>query len=332
MRGKMMRQVILGIITVAGLAGGWLWWHGQQQQSTDGIVSGNGRIEAEQVDIASKYAGRVQEIFVHEGDMVQPGQVLAKMDTAELDAEIDKVKARLAEAEAAIKLAEAEIVQRQSEYTLAQQELTRAIPLVRRGSLSKRTLDQRQSQRDAAAAAVNAAKASLVTRNRAVDVVRAEVKQVQTKIDDSFLKALVAGRVLYRLAQEGEVLTAGGKVLTLIDLSEVYMEIFLPSREAARLAIGAEARIVLDAATSEYAIPATVSFVAPEAQFTPKQVETRSEREKLMFRIKVKIARELALKHIEKVKTGVRGVAYVQLDDTVAWPEALEKRYSGDPK
>jgi HlyD family secretion protein len=328
----MVRQVVLGVIMLAGLAGGWLWWQDQQPQSTVGIVSGNGRIEAEQVDIASKYAGRVQEILVHEGDMVQPGQVLAKMDTAELDAEIDEARARLAEAKAAVKQAEAEIVQRQSEHTLAQQELTRAIPLVRRGSLSKRTLDQRQSQRDAAAAAVNAAKANLITQNRAVDAARAEVKQVQTKIDDSLLETPVVGRILYRLAQEGEVLAAGGKVLTLIDLSEVYMEIFLPSRDAARLPVGAEARIVLDAATSEYAVPATVSFVAPEAQFTPKQVETRSEREKLMFRIKVKISRELVMKHIEKVKTGVRGVAYVRLDDTVAWPEALEKRYPGDPK
>ena len=328
----MVRQVALGVIMVTGLAGGWLWWQNQQPQSTAGIVSGNGRIEAEQVDIASKYAGRVQEILVHEGDMVQPGQVLAKMDTAELDAEIDKVKAQLAEAEAAIKQAEAEIMQRQSEHTLAQQELTRAMPLVRRGSLSKRTLDQRQSQRDAAAAAVNAAKANLITQNRAIDAARAEVKLVQTKIDDSLLRTPVLGRILYRLAQEGEVLAAGGKVLTLIDLSEVYMEIFLPSRDAARLAIGAEARIVLDAATSEYAIPAAVNFVAPEAQFTPKQVETRSEREKLMFRIKVKIPRELVLKHIEKVKTGVRGVAYVRLNDTVVWPEALEKRYSDDPK
>ena len=328
----MVRQVVLGVIMLAGLAGGWLWWQDQQPQSTVGIVSGNGRIEAEQVDIASKYAGRVQEILVHEGDMVQPGQVLAKMDTAELDAEIDEARARLAEAKAAVKQAEAEIVQRQSEHTLAQQELTRAIPLVRRGSLSKRTLDQRQSQRDAAAAAVNAAKANLITQNRAVDAARAEVKQVQTKIDDSLLETPVVGRILYRLAQEGEVLAAGGKVLTLIDLSEVYMEIFLPSRDAARLSVGAEARIVLDAATSEYAVPATVSFVAPEAQFTPKQVETRSEREKLMFRIKVKISRELVMKHIEKVKTGVRGVAYVRLDDTVAWPGALEKRYPGDPK
>ena len=138
------------------------------------------------------------------------------------------------------------------------------------------------------------------------------------------------GRILYRLARPGEVLAAGGKVLTLVDLSEVYMEIFLPSEQAARLPIGAAARIVPDGA--DFAVPATVSFVSPEAQFTPKQVETRSEREKLMFRVKVMVPQELVIKHIEKVKTGVRGVAYVRLDDTVSWPAALESRLPGDPQ
>lgn len=328
----MIRKVVLGVIVVAGFAGGWQWWQGQQSPLFEGIVFGNGRIEADQVDIASKYAGRVQKIFVDEGDMVQPHQVLAKMDTAELDAERDQAKAQLAQAEAAVAQVEAEIVQRESERKLAQQELTRALPLVHRGSLSKRTLDQRQSQKDTAAAAVNAAKANLVTQRRAVDAARAAVKRIQTQIDDALLRTPVVGRVLYRLAQEGEVLAAGGKVLTLVDLGEVYMEIFLPSRDAARVSVGAEGRIVFDAATSEYAVPAMVSFVAPEAQFTPKQVETLSEREKLMFRVKVKIPQELVLKHIEKVKTGVRGVAYVRLDDKAAWPDVLEKRYPGDPQ
>ncbi|GJL68842.1 MAG: glycoside hydrolase family 43 [Nitrospirales bacterium] len=329
---KMIGRVVFGAILVAGLATGWYWWQSQTPRIADGIVFGNGRIETEEVDIAPKYTGRVQAIFVHEGDMVQPDQVLAKMDTAELDAEIDQAKAQLAQAEAAVVQAEAEIIQRKSELKLAEQELARALPLVRRGSLSKRTLDQRQSQRDTAVAAMNAAKAKLHTQRRAVDAAEAGVRHFQTQIDDTFLRTPVMGRVLYRLAQEGEILAAGGKVLTVLDLSEVHMEIFLPSRDAARLSVGAEARIVFDARTSEYAVPAAVSFVAPEAQFTPKQVETLSEREKLMFRVKVKIPHELVMRHIEKVKTGVRGVAYVRLDASVAWPEFLEKRYPGDPQ
>jgi HlyD family secretion protein len=136
------------------------------------------------------------------------------------------------------------------------------------------------------------------------------------------LKSPIRGRVLYRLAEPGEVLAAGGKVLTVLDLSDVYMTIFLPTGLAGRIAIAAEARIILDAAP-QYVIPATVSFVAPRSQFTPKEVETKTEREKLMFRVKVKIDPELLQKYLEKVKTGLPGVAYVRLDAGTPWPQHL---------
>ena len=118
-------------------------------------------------------------------------------------------------------------------------------------------------------------------------------------------------------------------MMTLMDLSDIYMEIFLPSKDASRLSIGADARIVLDIAPG-YAGIAKVSFVSPEAQFTPKQVETQDERDKLMFRIKVQVPHEQVLKHIEKIKSGIRGVAYVKIDDSVEWPEKLNRLFPDD--
>ena len=103
------------------------------------------------------------------------------------------------------------------------------------------------------------------------------------------------------------------------------MEIYLPAQDAVRVKIGADARIVFDIAP-EYAARAKVSFVAPEAQFTPKQVETRSERDKLMFRVKLTVPPERVLQYIERVKTGIRGVGYVRLDDAVEWPERLDRQ------
>ena len=153
----------------------------------------------------------------------------------------------------------------------------------------------------------------------------AEAERIRVEIDDSLLKAPVGGRVLYRLAEPGEVLPAGGKVLTVLNLTDVYMTIFLPTGQAGRVAIGTDARIIFDAAP-DLVIPATISFVAPRAQFTPKEVETRAEREKLMFRVKVKIAPELLEQYIEKVKTGIPGMAYVRLDQTAKWPEYLNTR------
>ena len=137
--------------------------------------------------------------------------------------------------------------------------------------------------------------------------------------------------MLYRLAEAGEVLSPGGKALTLVNLEDVYMEIFLPSQQAAQLKLNAEARITLDFDTSQ-AIPAYVSFVSPEAQFTPKQVETQSERDKLMFRVKLQVPKELASQYIERIKTGVRGIGYVKVKETAEWPARLQNLLPPQPE
>src|SRR6478752_246667 len=135
----------------------------------------------------------------------------------------------------------------------------------------------------------------------AANVALANVAQIQSEIDDATLTSPVLGRVLYRLAEPGEVLAAGGKALTVVNLEDVYMEIFLPSEQAAALKIGAEARMVVDYAPDR-AAAGYVSFVSPEAQFTPKEVETRSERDKLMFRVKIQLPKDLASRYVERLK------------------------------
>ena len=137
------------------------------------------------------------------------------------------------------------------------------------------------------------------------------------------LRAPRDGRIQYRIANIGEVLPVGGRVFTMLDLSHVYMDIYLPTAEAGKSRIGDEARIVLDA-RPDLAIPATVTFIADEAQFTPKAVETKSEREKLMFRVRVRIDPDRLRTHADKVKSGVPGLAYVKRDPQVPWPKALQ--------
>ena len=149
------------------------------------------------------------------------------------------------------------------------------------------------------------------------------MQRINAELDDSTLTAPRDGRVQFRLAQPGEVLGAGGKVLYLVDLSDVYMGFFLPETVAGRVALGSEVRIVLDAAP-QWVIPATVSFVASTAQFTPKTVETASERQKLMFRVKAQIDPQLLQKHLQQVKTGLPGQAWVLAEPGAQWPAHLQ--------
>jgi len=244
-------------------------WHLNQIESVPiGLSRANGRIEATRVSVATKYAGRVAEILVKEGDFVAAGTIIARMDAAELLAEIAVAKAQARQAEQTVGRSKAEVLMRQADLKLAIVDLERAKTLQKRDFIAASTVDQRQAERDVAAAAVTAAEAGVGDSAAAQEAAEAAVVRLQAVLSDQTLTAPVSGRVEYKLAQPGEVLGAGGQIVTLLDLSDVYMTIFLPNPLAGRVGLGSEARIVLDAAP-DYVVPATVSFVAAEAQFTP---------------------------------------------------------------
>jgi len=314
----------VSLLVIAGLAiFGWLSL--RRSPMPEGIASGNGRLEATQIDIATKLAGRITEVLVHEGDFLEAGQVVARMDTQSLQAELRQVNAETRKARNEKTSALALIEQRRSEYQLAKKNYERSRKLFAEDALASKQVDTDRTKMETTQAILNEVESKKQESDAAIEASVAKAEKTQVDIADSILTTPVAGRVLYRLAEPGEVLAAGGKVATVLDLTDVYMTIFLPTSQAGRVSIGAEARLVFDA-RPDLAVPARVSFVAPEAQFTPKDVETRTEREKLMFRLKVKIDPELLRKHLAMVKTGVPGVAYVRLDPQAEWPEDVRNR------
>jgi HlyD family secretion protein len=322
---KQYRKWTLAALGVAVIAFfGVRWLIARQSALPKGIASGNGRIEAKEVDVAAKLPLRVKEVLVNEGDLVKPGQVVARMDTVTLDSELQQAKEQVAAAQEKLAVARAAMVKRQSEINLAKIERTRAHRLVAQRAGSQRELDVRRAAVKTTTAGLAEETARLQVAEQEVKVAQANVETVQSRIDDATLYSPVLGRVLYRLAEPGEVLAPGGKALTLIDLQDVYMEIFLPSNQAAAVKIGSEARFTVDFDPNRAAV-GYVSFVSPEAQFTPKEVETKTEREKLMFRVKIQVPKELVTHYIERVKTGVRGVGYVKIDPNAQWPKWLEK-------
>jgi HlyD family secretion protein len=252
------------------------------------------------------------------------------MDTEELQAELEKDKAKLAESQEAAAGIKTEIKKEESQLSLADVEYRRAKTLLQRKTISREEYDRYLTRLETSQASLDGIKAKLNTSEQSIKAAAAQVKRTEAMLADATLKSPVKGRVLYRLAEPAEVVPLGGKILTLINLGDVYMEMYLPAQEAARVRMGADARIVLDA-RPEYAARAKVSYVSPEAQFTPKQVETKSERDKLMFRIKLQVPPELVLPYIERIKTGVRGMGYVRLDDNVAWPAFLARNFPPKP-
>ena len=343
--------IVSAVVAAIGVLAAAAWQYYRLGDQDVGIVSGNGRIEAVEIDVAARTAGRLKEIPVHEGEFVTAGQVVAVMDSEVLGAQRRQAEAQLQQGQTAVATARSQLAQRESEKAAAQaavsqrevelnaarQQLSRSKTLAEKGFLSAQAVDDVKARADSAQAAVRVAQAQVAAAEAAISSARSQVagaqssaaaaqaniERIQAEIDDSTLKAPRDGRIQYIVARPGEVVAAGGRVLNLLDLGDVYMTFFLPTAAAGRIALGAEARLVLDAAP-QYVIPASVSFVAAEAQFTPKTVETASEREKLMFRLRARIAPDLLKKHMAQVKTGLPGVAYVRLDPNAEWPAHLQ--------
>jgi len=234
-----------------------------------GIVRAEGRIEATQVDVSSKYAGEVVDVAVQEGDKVAVGQVIARMRSPELEAQL----------------------------RAAQSDL--------------------QSAKEAQA-------------QDAIKAAEAKVEQIKSTIGEPTLVSPREGKVQYQLAHAGDSVAAGAPIVTLIDLADVYMTVFLRAADAGKLAMGDEARIILDAAP-DYVVPAAVSFVASNAQSAPKAVETKDNLAKLMLRVDLKIDPKVVETYYGKVEAGLRGAGFVRTRPDAKWPAELQVKLPPAP-
>ena len=338
--------VALAVLAVVAL----IWWLSPSNGLPEGIVGGNGRIEATEIDIAAKIPGRIDDIAVREGDFVKEGEALVRIDADSLLAQKAEAEAGLQAALSAIATARTQVAQRKSDraaalavvqqrkadLNAARKRLDRTEELIGRGFISQQTRDDDRARFESAKAAVAAAQAQLAALDSAIaaarsqvrsagsnaEAARATIKRLEVDIADCTLKAPRAGRIQYRIAEPGEIVGSGGRVLNLVDLADVYMTFFLPEMVAGKVRMGSEVRLVLDA-LPDYVLPAKVTFVADVAQFTPKTVETESEREKLMFRVKAQLDPELLRRQRTLIKTGLPGMAYLKVDPDAEWPDFL---------
>jgi HlyD family secretion protein len=322
-RSRRWRWIAVAVLLAAGAAGGGIYWkYFSAPPWPLGIVFSNGRVEAEEIDIDAKFAERVAQLLVDEGDVVSPGQIVARMDIRDVQASLNRAEAQVLEAQETLDEAKANVSDTTAQLKLAKQEFDRTNALVARGFATYELLDQRQQALVSTTAALAAANNRAGEASRALDAAKFEVDLYKVNIADNTLVSPTFGRIQYRISNVGEVLPAGGKVFTMLDFTNVYMDVYLPTADAGRARVGDEARIVLDA-FPKFVIPAHVSFIATQAQFTPKAVETKDERDKLMFRVKVRIDKSFLAPRIAHIRTGLPGVAYVRVDNKTEWPASL---------
>ena len=348
------RFVLWGVVVAAVCGAFWLYnvIANRKPYDPEKFVMGNGRIEATEVTISAKLAGRIEKIYIEEGDLVTNGQKLVEMQTDELRADLLKAQAALAQAVAAVKKAESTIAVKEAEVLTARESIAEkrsqlkgienkerrfksatagAVPVTEIEDIETSILTHKAQLASAEASAkraeadVEAARSSLEAAKADVEAQKAAIARIEVDIKDSTIVAKHDGRIQYRIAQLGEMVGSGAGILNLVDLTDVYMTLFIPEKLVGKIAQGADCRIVLDAGRG-YPIPARISYVSSIAQFTPKTVETEVEREKLMFRVRARIPAELLKQYIEYARTGLPGVTYVRLDPEAEWPEFLKVR------
>jgi HlyD family secretion protein len=301
----MSRACVVAIAALAAAACG--------KARDPGLIEASGHVEATEVRLATKTAGHVEAIAVEEGDRVEAGQEVARMDTTDLRLALLAARAERAQADAERRLrvagsrredvaeAEAQLQRARADLGGAQQDLQRMETLLAAGSGTDKSRDDARTRRDMAAANAEAAaerlrKLKAGSRPEEIEAATARVAaadariaQLEQQVADAVVKSPVDGVVTGKLAEKGELLTRGAALVVVSELGKPWLTVYLPEPDLGRIRLGQDAEVTTDAGQAR---TGRVSYVSPQAEFTPKNVQTPDERARLVYKVKIAIPNE----------------------------------------
>ncbi len=277
-------------------------------KAAEGELRASGHVEATDVRVSSKVAGRLRAVRVHEGDVVDAGAEIARVDPVDVELAMRVARADRDQADAQHRLllagarveeiaeARAGVAQAQADLTAAEKDLARARELLARGSATAKARDDAQARRDVAGGRADAARERLRkletgARTEEIDAARARlaaaearVAQLEQQLADTTVVSPLAGVVTEKVAEAGEQVAPGAPIAVLTDLSNAWLSVYVPEPDLDWIKVGQEARVRTDGGTERRG---RITFVASQAEFTPKNVQTRDERVKLVFKVKI---------------------------------------------
>jgi membrane fusion protein YbhG len=268
----------------------------------------SGHVEATDVRISTKIGGRLQAFALQEGDAVQPGQELARIDTTDVELALRQARAeqRQAAAELALRIAgptreeiaqaAAQVAQAQADLDGAQKDLDRMQGLLDSGSGTTKSRDDATTRTEMATARLAGAREALArlkagTRPEEIAAARARlaatdarIAQLEQQMKDAVVTSPVGGVVTEKIAEAGELLQAGAGLAVITDLTDAWLTVYVGEPDLGKIRIGQTADVVTDDGQSRQG---KITFIAPQAEFTPKNAQTRDERVKLVYKVKV---------------------------------------------
>ncbi|MGZ3567308.1 MAG: efflux RND transporter periplasmic adaptor subunit [Thermodesulfobacteriota bacterium] len=308
-----MKRILLIIIIAAVIAGGLYYFLTQRKEEEGTFIKVSGNIEAIEVDVGFKVSGRIIGRYFEEGDWVDQGKVLAKLDDEDLRNRLEVARATLSSNEARlskllagsrpeeIRQAEANLNQAKSDLSNKEAHFERMKLLLERGVVPRDTLDSAEAAYKMAKAASQAALENYLLvkegpRKEDIDDARAQVEQArasvklnETQLSYTTLYSPITGVVLVRSGEVGEVVNPGTSILTMADIENVWLKAYIPETDLSKVKWGQEVIVTTDLKPKkEY--KGRISFISSQAEFTPKQIQTEKERVTLVYRIKVDIS------------------------------------------
>ncbi len=349
---RLEKAQLIAAAAVVALVAGSVWaWHSLSGGNAlpEGLIQANGRLEGDHTTVASKLAGRIARLEVREGASVAAGQVLARLEDTQLAARRQQAEAAVATLQAQLQAARSQLDIARREVPLAEasadavvakaraaeaqaaRDAKRFDELAARGTVEPRRAEQTRLALTAASADLRQAEQAASSSRLGRDKVRARendiaaleaglrqaqaaAKEVASLIDDLTLRAPAGGVVLSRLRDAGEVVAAGTPIFDIVDLDKLYLKVYVPEKQIGLVRIGLPAQVYTDAFPGQ-AFPATIRYVASQAEFTPKEVQTPDERVKLSYAVRL----YLNGNPDHRLTPGVPADAVIRWKDGVPW-------------
>jgi len=282
------------------------------EKGHDGEISASGTIEATEVNVSSKVGGEVKKWLVREGSAVNQGELLALIDHSTLDLQLKQAEAGVEFAHAQLRLlldgarsedirqAEEGVKQAEAHLKMAQEDLKRIRELFERGSATQKQRDDAEARYTVARARYNAAKQALKkvqggARPEEIRAAQARLAQAKVSVDllkktiaDGTITAPISGTVTHKPVEVGELVGRGTTVATLSKLDTVYLMIYISEGTLGRVKLGQHAEVRIDT-YPDRVFPGKVVYISPMAEFTPKNVQTKEDRVKLVFGVKIEM-------------------------------------------
>jgi HlyD family secretion protein len=312
---KQMKNVAIIVIIICGIVVlSLIIFYGFLSHKQDDLIKGNGRVESREIAVATKFSGRLSEVYVDEGDSVESGQLLATIDSRSLASDIEAQKAKSEEILRNITSVEADIKATGSDIKFYKKEVERTKILMKQNFSSQLELDRNNNYLDKSEAKLLGLVAEKKGLQASYQSILASINTMAINLGDMEIYAPTSGIILYKLIENGEILDAGGKLFIMYNPDDLYMTIYMSSEKAGQVKLGDMAKVKLDAYPSKI-FDTKVTFVAENAEFTPKEVETYKEREKLVFRIKLTFNDN----SLREAKPGMPGDGYIKLNIDKDW-------------